>query len=337
MNNKALVSDSLTEDLRLAVKDLTKVNPGVGLLRFTILVSLLLTFVILAWMRDNLVWFSVNTAIASIFYAFCLISTHDSSHYTLTGWSWFETIAPRLLSYPMLWPYGVYAELHNLHHGWNGRDWRDPERIQWTKAEYTEASPLLRRYVRHQWVIDIFILGGLGLITKTLVNGVRLKSIRPRLRWQLGIDIGGMILIQGILGFIAINSGVVWRYLLFWLILERVIGIVTQTRDHLEHYGMWTQKGGHQLTQLYACRNLKVNGVTNCLMGGLPYHAVHHCFPDIPFNRLPEAFKRIQLVLEQNNLPLMKQDPGYFYSTWKLSNQPALITTIQGEQENLSC
>jgi fatty acid desaturase len=25
-------------------------------------------------------------------------------------------------------------------------------------------------------------------------------------------------------------------------------------------------------------------------MGGLNYHAVHHAFPDIPFDRLPAAF-----------------------------------------------
>jgi hypothetical protein len=46
-------------------------------------------------------------------------------------------------------------------------------------------------------------------------------------------------------------------------------------------------------------------------MGGLSYHAVHHAFPGIPFNRLPEAFKRIQGVLQQQGLPLMQLEEGY--------------------------
>jgi hypothetical protein len=41
-----------------------------------------------------------------------------------------STVMPRLLSWPMLSPYGLYAELHRLHHGWNGIDLRDPERVQ---------------------------------------------------------------------------------------------------------------------------------------------------------------------------------------------------------------
>ncbi|ELR98404.1 fatty acid desaturase [Gloeocapsa sp. PCC 73106] len=331
MNN----SDSLTEKLRLAVKDLTRVNPWVGLLRLMILVSLFLLFVILTWLTDNIWVFGINSAIAGFLYAFCLICTHDSTHNTLTGWSWFEAIAPRLLSYPMLWPYGVYSELHRLHHAWNGRDFRDPERIEWTKEEYTEVAPLLRWYVRHQWVIDIFVLGGVGLIVKTWVNGMRFQSVRPRLRWQLGIDVVGMIVIQGIFVFSAVYYGVIWRYLLFWFILERAIGIVTQTRDHLEHYRMWNQQPGYQLTQLYSCRNLKVNPLTQWLMGGLPYHSVHHCFPEIPFNRLPSAFERIQLILKEHNLPLMIQDSGYFRATWRLKSQPTVITSIQGGHQDL--
>ncbi len=43
----------------------------------------------------------------------------------------------------------------------------DPERVQWTDAEYQRANPFLRWYVRHQWGVDVFGLGGIGLIVKT--------------------------------------------------------------------------------------------------------------------------------------------------------------------------
>jgi fatty acid desaturase len=246
-------------------------------------------------------------------------------HQTLTGWKWFDTVMPRLVSWPMLWPYSIYAELHSLHHGWNGIDLRDPERVQWTWQEYQQAQPVLQWYVRHQWVCDIFILGGIGLIIKTFIMGVRFQKLVSRMRRQLLLDVAGILLVHGILLAIAISQGQLLRYLLFWLILERVIGVIVQTRDHLEHYGLWGKCTNHQLTQLYACRNLKTSPLVGWLMGGLDYHAVHHAFPGIPFNQLPEAFARIQGILQKYNLPAMQLDSGYIKSTYRLSNHPSLI------------
>ena len=123
----------------------------------------------------------------------------------------------------------------------------------------------------------------------------------------------------------AITNGVLLHYLLFWLILERVIGVFMQTRDHLEHYGLWGKAQTHQLTQLYASRNFQANSVVGWLIGGLNYHGVHHGFPGIPFNNLPEAFQRIQGVLETYNLPLMKFDNNYLQETTFFSQHYALI------------
>jgi fatty acid desaturase len=63
-------------------------------------------------------------------------------------------------------------------------------------------------------------------------------------------------------------------------------------------------------------------------VGGLSYHAVHHAFPGIPFNQLPEAFQRIQGVLQQHGLPLMQLEEGYFKSIYLLSRHPCLIGEV---------
>lgn len=63
-------------------------------------------------------------------------------------------------------------------------------------------------------------------------------------------------------------------------------------------------------------------------MGGLNYHAVHHAFPDIPFNKLPAAFNRIQAVLKRHDLPLMLQGKGYVHETIKLNRDPATIGAV---------
>ncbi len=321
------IDSQLAHDLRLAVADLRAVNPWPGLIRFASLGALTLGLSVLSWQADQIGWFVLGTISASFSYVFWLICNHDATHRTLTGWKWFDTIMPRVISWPMLWPVGTYNQLHQLHHRWNGIDLRDPERIQWTDAEYQTASAWQRWYVRHQWLLDVFVLGGLGLIVRTSRQGFILRKSLPQLRSQMIIDAVGMVSMQGIILSLVYFQGVsLWQYLLFWILLERGIGIVIQTRSHIEHYGLWQQTDNYQLTQLYACRNLAVSGWVNWLMGGLPYHSVHHAFPQIASDRLSEAFERIQSVLQRHQLPPMVLAQGYIASSLELAKCPSSIT-----------
>jgi fatty acid desaturase len=317
--------NNLSLDLQTAIAGLETVNPWAGLWRFSLLGGLVLTFVGLAWSSHNLLLFVGYTAIAGVFYAFWLICTHDAVHHTLTGWVWFDELMPRLISYPMLWTYGAYSQLHRLHHGWNGINLSDPERVQWTVAEYQQASPWMQWYVRHQWFVDLFWLSGFGLIVKTIANAVRFRHQVPVLPRLLLLDGVGIILVQCVLVTIAASEHRLGDYLLFWLLLERTIGIIAQARDHLEHYALWGKADTHQLTQIYASRNLKTSLLVGWLMGALNYHAIHHAFPTIPFNHLPEAFSRIQRVLEQQHQPPMVVDRGYVQETFWLGIKPLLI------------
>lgn len=318
----------LTQELQTAIADLRQVDPRVGLFRFVTIGAIFFSLTALAWSIDNLFAFVAITAIAGIVYAFWIICSHDSVHQTLTGWPWFETISPRLITWPMLLPYGTYALIHRLHHGWNGIDLRDPERVQWTTEEYQQANPFLRWYVRHQGILNMFVLGGIGLIVKTFIHGWKLRTVLPQLRSQLWLDLAGILVLQGgCLAFFTLQ-GQVGRYLLFWLILEWTMGVIVQARDRLEHYGLWGQTGSYQLTQLYACRNLETYPWVGWLMGGLNYHAVHHAFPDIPFNKLPTAFDRLQEVLKRHDLPLMLRGKGYVHETIELNRHPSTIGDV---------
>jgi fatty acid desaturase len=330
----------ISQLLQQATTDLRLVNPWVGLFRLGTIGLIFLSLVILAWSVPIGGIFVISTTLAGVFYAFWLVCTHDMTHGTLTGWTWFDTVVPRLISWPMLSPYGVYTKLHRLHHGWNGIDLRDPERSQWTLTEYEQANPIIQWYVRHQWTCDIFLLGGMGLIMKLFIKGWQFQNLVLNMRSQLLLDFTGILLIQSLLLTLTISQGEFGRcllltltisqgefgrYLLFWLIVERVAGVILQTRDHLEHYALWGKSKNHQITQLYAGRNLQTSFLVGWLMGGLNYHAVHHAFPEIPFNQLPEAFKRIQNILQENQLPTMQLDAGYLNSAYWLSSHPSLI------------
>ena len=314
------------QTLQKAVADLQSVNFWQGFRRFSILAIAVLSCLTLAWTTGSEMGFWLWTVLGGIFYAFWLICTHDTTHHTLLGLPTLEEILARIISWPMLWPVGVYSELHRLHHGWNGLDLRDPERYQWSEQEYEQASPLVQWYIRHQWVINIFVLGGWGIIVKTLVDGRRFQGILPRLKFQLFVDLLGMILVQVcLITVVVLTHTSVWRYLLFWVCLERVVGAIAQVRAHLEHYGLWRQMGGHLTTQLYSSRNLQAAHWFGWLIGGLNYHAVHHAFPSIPFDQLSEAYERVQVVLDKHGMPAVEMEQGYLSAIKKLTTGFILI------------
>lgn len=328
MKLSASTNSQLLHDLRAAVVDLKRVNPWLGLCRFVILCGVTVLLVRLTWQANRLSLFVLGAIATSIFYSFWLICSHDAIHRTLTGWDWFDSLMPRLVSWLMLIPTGTYAQLHRLHHGRNGINLQDPERVQWTDVEYEQATACQRLYVRYQWPIDIFLLGSIGLIVKIIRSGFKQKDNAAYLPGQIFIDlVGGLSMQAIIISWLCLSQVNLWKYLLFLVIVERGVGIVMQTRDHLEHYGLWHRADSFQLTQLYACRNQKTFGWVNWLMGGLPYHSVHHAFPEIPSYHLPEAFARIQSVLQRHGLPPMVLESGYLYSGLRLGFRSALIDT----------
>lgn len=333
-------TEDLVRELQAAVRDCGLVSPWPGLFRVIALGGLCLGCVTIAWM-EPIGWAFVGwSTIAAIFYGFWLVSTHDAVHHTLTGWVVFDEMIARVISWPILWAVGTYSELHRLHHSWNGRRLDDPERTQWTQTEYDRAGRLRRWYVRHQWVIDIFGCGAIGLILKTfrhgLIQGWFVQNTRSRLRWQLGGDVVGIVVVHTLLLAWVLAHDALGQYVLLWLIVERVVGVMMQCREHIEHYGLWRYPPqpprSQVLTQLYATRNLHTTAIVNWLMGGLPYHGVHHAFPKIPCDRLPIAFERLGVILDAHEQPPLVRDPGYWLTSVRLAGAFCLIDDRHGDK-----
>jgi fatty acid desaturase len=185
-------------------------------------------------------------------------------------------------------------------------------------------------------MMDIFILGGIGLIIRTWTQALKNWSNLPHIKVNFWLDVTGILLIQSTFMTLAFLDHKLLKYFLFWLILERAIGIIIQVREHLEHYGTWDPQHHYTLTQLYSSRNLTTVPVIDWLMGGLPYHAIHHAFPGIPFHQLPQAFQMVQNILSQYDLPPLKTGKGYFHETLTVSQIPLLITEHNTHESPLS-
>jgi fatty acid desaturase len=242
--------------------------------------------------------------LAGVAYALLLIATHEMVHGTFLGWRSLEQGLACLLSWPMAWPYATYARLHRLHHRWNGADPRDPER--------TQPQP-------HPFASRCLLQGGVGLILETAAHGWRLRTVDPQLDGARRLDGAGVIVLHSLLLALAVQQGVLGRYLLFWLVLERVIGAIVQYRGLVEHHGLWQRAESRpseaplpqRLRQLATSRDVRSGPWLNALMGGLPHHSTHHAFPALASARLPEATERIHGVLRRQGWPLPSRLEGY--------------------------
>ena len=129
-----LPNEQLLREIREAIAELKEINPWLGLLRFMSLGIAAITLMLLTWQvgqgGERIALFILGAIATGIVYSFWIICTHDATHRTLTGWDWFDGVLPRLVAWQMFLPIGTYYQLHTLHHGWNGLDLRDPERVQ---------------------------------------------------------------------------------------------------------------------------------------------------------------------------------------------------------------
>lgn len=314
------------KELQRAVSDLQTTEPGPGLAKSLPLMAMVLGLSWWAFQQESTAAFVAIALATGTLYAALMVLTHDAIHHTLTGIRWYDEIVPRLISFPIIWVHGMYAEVHKLHHKMNGDDLADPERVQWTRDEYEAASRAGKFYARHQVPLDIFVSGGIGLIVATAMQALKRYHQSKGIRRQVWFDLAGIVLCNGAIYTYAATHGAGLRYLGFWLIMERIGGGVLQWRAHVEHYGLWG-KGRHYFeTQVYACRNLKSNALGSWFFNRLNYHSVHHAFPRVPFYKLGEAHRRFQGLYQQKTgvEPLIEEDT-YFGTAFRLARTPTVI------------
>lgn len=306
---------SLNRDLCRAVADLAAPPTGAeqawALLRLIALSAVLIGGALAYWwLPFGLPAVGILLA-AGVAYALLLIASHEMVHGTLLGLPRLEKAMGCLLGWPMAWPHLTYARLHRLHHRWNGLDPRDPERTQPLPQELERAGGLRRWGQRHLLVGRLLLLGGVGLIADTAWKGLRLQVVDPGLGRARRLDGLGVALAHAAMLTAAVAHGELARYLLFWLVLERVIGAIVQARGLVEHHGIWGRHGSHRLTQLYGSRSIRAGRWLNALMGGLPHHSAHHAFPAIPSARLPQASARLAAVLAAHGQPPLPAATNY--------------------------
>ncbi|MBM3383166.1 MAG: fatty acid desaturase [Betaproteobacteria bacterium] len=330
VQTESRIADLPGQALGRTVADLQTTRPGPGLWRYFSSMAILFASLAVAYQHglDSLLFY-LAAMIAGIFFAAAAVTTHDAIHHTLTGIGWFDEISARVATWGVLWPHGIYSELHKLHHKMNGIDERDPERVTYTQQEYEQAGALKRFRIRHQLLIAVFLGGGIGMIMEHLSRASGFMKQSKGLRRQLVIDVVGIVAINGTLYALAAAQGQLAKALILYLIVERVGGGLLQLRAHVEHYGIAGKRANYFSTQIHACRNIETNTAMSWLFNGLNFHSIHHAFPKVPFYHLEEAHNRMTNLLDNENAQPMPQSKGYIRTFVGLTRELKLINTSQ--------
>ncbi len=294
---------NLSRQIRLAVGDLHHVNRGHGWLRLLLLVAIVLSGAWMYWHALHWAAAVIGLVLVGVAESGLLIATHEALHGTLLALPRWEGMLSCLIAWPMAFPIQTYKIIHQLHHRWNNVECRDPERIE-TCA--------------HPWLKLAVVAGGLGLIFKTVEQAWKLRQTEPRLARRLINDATGIALLHGVLLGLAIHQGCLLKYVVSWIVVERIVGVIMQSRALVEHWGLWQPQRTFLLSQLYGCRNVEASGWLNTIMGGLPHHSVHHAFPGIPCNQMAEATMRIKALLNAYNMPPLPQHSSYLVALRQL-------------------
>lgn len=305
----------MTEAIEQQVVPLFAVNTALGWVRLLGLLVPALLCLWLYWQEPQLLLALPWLLAAALIYALVLIATHDISHGTLLGQGDLEQALGCLLSWPVAWPYLTYRNLHMLHHRMNGMDLRDPERREPTSAEAAGAGPLRRWHFRHPLWASALLMGGAQMIGSMFWFGWTLRHDHSRLLRGMRTDLIGILAVQALLLGLAIWQGGLLRLLLQLLVVERVVGAVMQVRGMIEHHGLWQPNTTYELTQLYTSRNIQAGPLINALMGGLPHHSLHHAYPSIPYNNLPQASRIAEAVLQDHGKPPLPRVSSYLAGT----------------------
>lgn len=301
----------LVERIQAEIAPLCRVNRHLGLLRLLVLLVPVVVGLVLFWRVDSLALASLWLVPAALAYALLMIATHDISHGTLLDLGSWEQALGCILSWPIGWPYRTYRNLHQLHHRMNGCDLRDPERREPSPAESARAGRWRRLHFAHPFWVSALVMGGLQLMASMFWCAWRLRPHHSRLMSGLRLDLIGILAVQLVMVSLAVLHGELLKWLLMLVIVERLVGAVMQTRGLIEHHGLWRSDTTYELTQLYSSRNITSGRWLNLLMGGLPHHSLHHAYPTIPYDQLPQASAIAEQILRADGRAPLPRVPSY--------------------------
>lgn len=235
-----------------------------------------------------------TAALTSVALLMFFPSLHESGHRTAFATKRLNDVVCWISAILMLQSPSFFREFHGQHH----RETQDPE----TDPEICEAPEYLDGWPPNVVIYLGLACGQLLMMGKlmftaacSLIAGEEMWTklfpfIRARKRAQIARESRLVLLV-----LTAITAaGITWvpgfgYVLLAWPLAHLWLGFYLMP----EHTGL-----PNDGSQLHRTRTVKSNALVRWMMWNMPYHALHHAHPAIPFHAVPEANARIADDLE---------------------------------------
>lgn len=321
----------MSPDVRIPLADLYELRPAIYWSDFLLSTlagwtSFALAVVAPAWSASAL--FAAAAAIFLLYRALCFI--HEISHHgeKLRG---FEPAWNAFVGFPLLLPAFTYRDVHIDHHRLTkyGTE-ADPEYLPFARsAALTAWFGASGLFLPILVVVRFLLLAPIGLVLPAvhiwLVERASAITMNPHYRRQAtAAAVSGirrdnvMLLLLWIpaIGLLALapNRG---RVAVTWLVVTGLISFINNLRTLAAH--AYESSGQPMDKASQAADSIDVPGRLWTELWapvGLRYHAIHHCFPGIPYHALPRAYRRLVEAMPATYARMTR--PGLFHCLRRL-------------------
>jgi len=269
-----------------------------------------------AWAVISQPWSAIQlltTAVAtlSLYRALCFI--HEISH-SGTRLRWFEAAWNLLVGFPLLLPSFTYAEVHFDHHRMSTYGTKaDPEYLPFARSPaLTTWFCFANLFAPLVLCLRFLILTPIGLViprfearlvkhaSAITMNMHYCRKSTARTAHIIRRD-SSLLLLYWLLAIPALQSGhLLFPTAVIWLIVTALVNFINGLRTLAAHGYESAGQPMERMRQVADSIDVP-NGFWAELWApvGLRYHAIHHCFPSIPYHDLPRAYRRLTAAMPE--------------------------------------
>lgn len=232
------------------------------------------------WIYNQAPLWQIVLAIQGILLLFLFTLLHETSHKTPFKTSWINTLVGHVCGFVLFLPATWFRYFHFAHHRFTQIPGKDPE------LDAPKPDNALQYFV-HVSGIPIWISHAKTLFRNAV--GKQLGPFVPEGR-QTEIKAEARAYLLGYLTLLALSIWMATPVLLTIWLLPMLFGQPFLRLYLLAEHGRCPTVAN----MLENTRTTYTNMLVRRIAWNMPYHTEHHCYPTVPFHKLPDLHQRIQ-------------------------------------------
>jgi len=207
---------------------------------------------------------------------------HECIHRTAFRSRWMNEVVAWFAGFATMLGPNAYRYFHFEHHRHTQNPQLDPE-LMGRPLGWPGRWPLAQ--------LVLMDLTGLSVLQAFFMHAKRIVGRMPKLypdHLRFIIRLESLLFVTGYVGLVFAAGYGVRAMLWAWLLPMPISRLLLHYWWMSEHTGCATEGPMEHRT-----RTTQTMGIVRFFMWNMPYHTEHHCFPSVPFHRLPVLHERL--------------------------------------------